>query len=164
MALVQDGWKVVVTFADQGKAAATTREYGMVSTAYDDIVTDLAAALPTIQAASDCPISSYQVTEVYINDALTLPANIQAENEAFLTVGLAGRPRESGNLSIPGAKIGCFLTTTGGGSDIVDPSDALVSNFVGLFAVGGTLTFSDGEHANASIVKGRRRNVKGKKS
>jgi len=161
MAFVAQNFEVEVTFEDNG-AQLVSRRYGVVAgTTYADLITALPATIATIAATSDCLVYSYAVRSIWANDTPTIPASgIQNENQALLTYKLLGKPLDSGTLSIPGAKPGIFVGTSGANANVVDMADTAVVDFGGLFVDGGLLTISDGDNIVLQGGKGKRRHTK----
>jgi len=161
MAFVASNFQLVVSFVDNG-GKTVDRTYNFVDgTVYADIITDIATTVATIAATSDCLISGYVVKSVFNNDTITLPAaGVQNENQAIITTPLLGKPRDSGTLTVPGAKIGMFVGSTGPAANVVNMAAGIVTSFIGLFVSGGIFTLSDGDNAILSGAFGKRRHTK----
>lgn len=161
MAFVAQDFELEVAFADNS-GAKVTRRYGVVSgTTYADLNTGLAAIISTIAATTDDLIVSYAIRSIWANDTITLPASgVENENQALLTLKLFNDPMHSGILTIPGAKPGIFVGTSGPNANVVDMADSAVTAFVGLFEDGGLLTVSDGQSVVLTGGKGKRRHSK----
>lgn len=161
MAFDAAGFKLVVTFADNS-GSKVDRTYNYVpDMVYADILTGIAATIATIAATTDDLITGYTIQTVFNNDTIVLPAaGVQSENQAIITTPLLGKPRDSGTLTIPAAKIGVFVNTSGPGANVVNTAASIVTNFVGLFVDGGIFTLSDGDLAIIAGMKGKRRHTK----
>jgi hypothetical protein len=161
MAFVSNHVELQLDLADSsGLTVKRTYEY-VAGTTVDDATTGLAAVLATVNALTDDVIVAYRLTEVFVEDTIVLPAaGVQSENQLIITAKIDGDPLESGTLTMPAPVIGAFVSATGPGSNIGDTSDALITNFTGLFADGGQFTFSDGELLNPVGMKAKRRHVK----
>jgi len=161
LAFTAQNFEVEVSFQDNG-AEIVSRRYGVVSgTTYADLLTALPATVATIAAMSDCLLRSYAVRSIWTNDTITLPASgVQNEDQALITAKINGDPLKSAILSIPGAKPGIFVGTSGENANIVDMTDSAVEAFIGLFLSGGLLTVSDGEEIITQGAKGKRRHTK----
>lgn len=169
MALVQTVWRVNINFMEtSGKIVSRTYEapvanfadFAALETAVQFAGTGFLAQLNVL---TDAVISSYQIEAVYVEDALALPAGVENQNEAFLSFKIEGDPTDSGNLSIPAANAGIFVSPTGAGYDIVDTGDGALLLWVGRFD-GGEFTVSDGEYVDMQTLRGVRRNVRSGKT
>lgn len=108
-------------------------------------------------------VASYRLTQVFVEDALVLPASgVENENQAFFSGKIVGDPTDSATQSIPAADPAIFVNTVGPGANVVDMADGAVTTWVGLFdqAGPGPWTISDGEYWESVTVKGKRRHVK----
>lgn len=161
MALVSQGWFVTFSFVDNGNNVVT-RRYKSRKAAFADVQTDVAAAIPLIQAVTDAVISGYLICEQFAEDNLTFPAaGIENENQALINVQLAGGVKKA-TLNIPAPKIDIFQSVAGPGANIVDIVDSDVINFFQMFSNTGSATppddaffISDGEIADI-LLKGKR--------
>ena len=164
MALVSTFFEVEVTFTESS-GKSVNRTYRADETIEDpaDLAVAWALALPFVNAMSDSVISKYVYKQIFVENALVLPADAENNDQALFSGKIAGDPTDSAILSVPAASIGIFQTTTGKGRDIVDMSDTAVQSFVDLFSAGGTngtWTISDGEQWSEATVSGVRRNTK----
>jgi len=163
MALVSDGLKLTVNLADNGGKPYTSRVFDLVVT---DI--SLAGAVATsiiakLNAVTDSAVASYFYGEVFVENALALPAaGVQNENQAILTAQVVGQPNKSAVVTIPAPVIGIFTNTSGKGANIVDMSDADLLAYLGIFdPTGGNEAYiSDGEQIVAAGASGKRRHTK----
>lgn len=153
MALVGAGWDVVVTYIDRG-ANTTTRTYPL--TAGIDTDAEIAAAVTDILTAAagvtDCVVSGYNVVHRFEEDALTIPtlATAEVSAQAEITGRLDGFATKTGKVVIPGPKPALFTATSGEGYNIVDPTNAAMLLYAGLFGVTANIaTVSDGEQFSA---------------
>jgi hypothetical protein len=163
MALVENGFELVVNLADNGGKPYGTKTYDLV----DDDPTTVGAVATSIMgkltAVTDSVIASYSINQKFINDALSLPAaGVQNENQAIVTCPIVGQPNKSAAITIPAAKIGIFTNTSGKGANIVDMGDAALLSYLGIFdPTGGNEAYiSDGEQIVAAAGGGHRRHVK----
>lgn len=163
MALVEDGFELVVQLADNGGKPYGQKTYDLV----DDDPTTVAAVATSIlgklTAVTDSVVAGYSINQKFINDALTLPASgVQNENQAIITATIVGQPNKSASVTIPGAKIAIFTNTSGKGANIVNMGNTALQTYLGIFdPTGGNEAFiSDGEQIVALSGSGKRRHVK----
>lgn len=171
MALVQRGYRLNVAFTEtSGKVvrrsyeapAISFADFAAFATAVQTALTGLIAEIQNVTASV---ISAYQLEELYVENALVLPAGAENQNQALWTGKISGDPSDSGIISIPAAFQGIFQTPTGPGHDIVDMNDLAVIAFINNFvAPNGAFTISDGEKLEAGTIAGVRRNVKSSKT
>lgn len=163
MAFVHHHFEVVAAFMESsGKTVERTYVALPASVAdMDQLIVLWAASLPTINAASDSVISSYSYKDVWIDNAVVLPADAENSDQAFGSAKIAGDPTDSGTFSIPAASIGCFVSATGKGRDIANSAPASIFfNYANLFGgATGDWTISDGERLDMGTLGGKRRNV-----
>lgn len=159
MALVAAFFELVVAFKDTGNDTVT-RTYRLNEAAYADAAPDAAALVAAVQAMTDCVVSGYSLNHRFIENALTLPAAAQNENQALFSGLIVGDPTDSAIASIPGIKSSLMSGATGKANNIVNMVSPTVIAFVGLFDVGGTASLSDGENWENTTVSGKRRHTK----
>ena len=165
MAFTQLKWVAEVGIADNsGSIVPRFYETDLDTFAdYDAFLAGFATLRSALQNMTDGPIASYRLSALFINDALTLPASgVENENQAFFSGKIAGDPTDSATQSIPAAKPGIFVATSGPGANVVDMGDAAVATWVALFdeTGPGPWLLSDGEHWANATVKGKRRHTK----
>jgi len=165
MALSQLKWFLEVGIADNS-GDITPRFYEMpVASAADfDAFTTASNALRAAQLnMTDGVIASYRIGALFVEDALALPASgVENENQAFFSGKISDDPTDSATQSIPAAKPGIFVATSGPGANLVDMSNGAVTTWIAFFDQSGPgpWTVSDGEYWTNASVKGRRRHVK----
>lgn len=159
MAIAQQNWELFSEWIDQG-GNVTSRTFQLVSTdTADDISavrTDASAVLAAFAAASDAKLKGYRLSAVYVEDALTLPAAAQVENNLQISAKIAGMPNKSARIEIPAPKETLFLATTGENNNRADFADPLLAAVVNLFKTTGNAYVSDGEQITDQDIKGRR--------
>lgn len=165
MAIVQLKWFLEVGIADNS-GDITPRFYEMPeanAADFDALTINANTLLTALGNMTDGHIANYRLGALFVEDALTLPlSGVENENQAFFSGKIFGDPTDSATQSIPAAKPGIFVATSGPGANVVDMSDGAVLTWAGLFdAVGpGPWTLSDGEYWVGATVKGKRRHVK----
>jgi len=160
MALVSDGWELSVGLVDNGRKPIQKR-YQLRAEDATEAAAAATAILGDLNGVTDLAISGYRLTEVFIEDALTIPTalNAQAENIAKIVVQLATSPLKKATLEIPGPADTLFVGAAGTANyDVVDTADALLAAYVEEFESTGSVYLSDGEDAATTnaIISGRR--------
>lgn len=145
---------MTINFVDTG-ANVTTKRFQMTAADYATAVTDAAAAIAEWESVTDAEIEAYTIQEVFTEDSPVLPAAVEIENQALITVGIVGEPLKSATLTIPAPSVGIMTSTVGDGYNTVDVSDADFVAWLAMFSTGGLFLISDGEVAGGS-PKGRR--------
>jgi len=162
MALTEKQLSVVASFVETSGRSVTREYVGDPATITN--VTELSVAwaleLANIKAMSKSVMGSYFYKVLFLEDALVLPADAINADEALFTAKLVGKPNKSGDLSIPAPVDTLFVSPTGKGFNVIDTGDALVSNYLDMFAAGGGWVFSDGDQLVKPTASGKRRNVK----
>lgn len=165
MAIVAAKWVAEVGIADNS-GDISPRFYEAPVAAFADFAAfqlsfnTLLTALNNMTAGV---VASYRLTQVFVEDALALPASgVENENQAFFSGKIVGDPLDSATQSIPAADPAIFVSTVGPGANVVDMSNGAVGTWIGLFdqAGPGPWTVSDGEYWQSVTVKGKRRHVK----
>ena len=165
MALAHAFFRLNVELAEtSGKT--TRKAYRLVAADAAAAATASGTILTRLQAVTDLKVKSYQIEDVFTDATFSLPiVAVQKENQAIITVGIDGQPTKSGTIVIPGPKAGVFVSTIGGGVDIVDTSAAIVTDYVAIFDTDNLALLSDGEVADVTtFFAGRRRHVKNRVS
>jgi hypothetical protein len=159
MALTSVGFFLSVQLVDGGDNTSVLR-YEMTAADYTTAVTDTAVILAALQAITDAVVRKYSINHVFGEAAFSFPAaTVQVENKASITVLLEGNDNKKANLKIPAPVIGIFTNPTGGGSNVVDLSDADLVTYFTMFQTGNECLISDGEVAD-SMVSGKRIHAK----
>lgn len=163
MALTEIGYELIVDFADNGGKPYSRRTYPLVSNVIADIPAIITAMLVTINAATDAVIAQYRLAQVFVEDALVLPAaGVQNENQAIISAPIIGRPNKTGVVTIPAAAIGNFVATSGKGANVVNTGAGIAQNYARMFDSnhGDEAYVSDGEFFDADQMAGKRRHTK----
>lgn len=159
MALVAQGWELVVNWVDR---AGDTARNVIALTATDDagdadaVFGSVASILAALNAGSDAVIASYFVAKRYVEGALTLPATAQVEMKAHISAKIDGDPTESAVFDLPAPTDAMFVDTTGENANIVDVDADPALSIIVMFDTGGVATISDGEHWDSETAKGKR--------
>lgn len=167
MALVSNGFELVVTLIDRG-SNTTTRVFDFTSgvDTYAEAVTETGNVLTALAAVTDCVVAGYSIKEKFEENALTLPAGATAEVSAHAEVSgrLAGYTTKRATVDIPGPKDAIFVSpTVGANYNVVNTANAAVLAYVGLFGTAGNVAYiSDGEQLDSANLdlKGKRTHSK----
>jgi len=165
MALAHLKFRLVVELGEtSGKS--TKKAFDLTAADYAAAVTASGTIMSRVVAASDLKVKSYSINDVFTDVDYTNPSTqVEKENQAIISVQLADRPGNNATLVIPGAKIGCFQTSTGPGKDIVDAAASIVTDFVAIYGADGLALTSDGEAVDSGQgIEGKRRHVKNRSS
>lgn len=162
MALVSQGWELVVTLMDSG-LNRSTKTFELNNPADATAAAAAASTLLTrLNAVTDAEIVGYRLAEVFAEDAVSTPgASVQLEAQALITVGLASSPLKTASIVIPAPNAGIFQAATGAGQNIVDLTDSALVTYLNSFATGGLALVSDGEEVETNdFRRGIRRTVR----
>lgn len=165
MALVRTGSILSVTLIDSG-GNLTTKEFQLTAADIAAAVTDGATIRTALLGVTDSVIASYRVSDVYVEDALVLPASAENEVRASITTYVKDNAGKKANISIPAPKIGMFDATSGAGKNTIgSPSNGggILSTYLALFQTGGQAYASDGEVLEG-FVRGVRTTVKSRQA
>lgn len=155
MALVQEGFRLVVSIADTG-FNITTRSYQLRGTTSALATADAAALLPTLIAVTDGAIVAYQIVETFTENAVVLPTGgRKITDQALVTVNIAGFGNKKASFNIPVPKDTIFVAAIGTNRDVVDLSDTALIAFSDQFKTTGSAFISDGESLN-NMFAGKR--------
>jgi len=155
MALVTQGFRLVTQMKDTG-GNLTTRSYQMTAADYATAQTDAVDIITKLKAVSDAAVSGYHIQEVFVENAFALPGAAEVENQALLTLPIAGKPNKSASVSIPAPNVGIMAGLTGPNFNVVDFTDTNLIAFVNLFITGGKAKLSDGEVVVLTNGRGKR--------
>lgn len=154
-------WLLSVTLVDNG-GKTSTLQYALRAADHTAAVTAAGLALAAIATVSAAVVKGYTLAQVFVEDALSLPATgVRVAEYANITVALDGFPNKVANLRIPAPLSSIFLAATGTNARIVDVTDADLQDYATLFAVGGPAYISDGEDLdinadNGGLIRGGR--------
>ena len=152
MALVSNGFELGVTLLDNS-GNDTTLSIAMRETVYATVVTDVATVLTALAAVSGGEVASYRITQVFMEDALSLPTvGFQAEVSASLTTFIEDAGTKKGNFRIPMPLPVVFVATIGAGANVVNTALQAVLDYHALFTTAGVANISDGEIAGGLLA------------
>lgn len=158
MALTADRWFTVFELKEtSGKS--TMLRFEQSAPADDAAARASAAALATdLAAITNSKISKYYSYQEFIEDAFSLPAAAENQNQALLILSIDGAPTKSAKIRVPAAVDGIYAAATGPNYDVVDVNDAALTAFVANFTTEALFYVSDGEQAD-DILSGHRRHL-----
>lgn len=169
MALVAGtpAFTLTVNLIDAG-GNISTKNYDLTSADATEAATDVSVVLNRIGLVTDAVVKSYSINQVFVEDALTLPANVEIENRASLVLQILDNPLKKARHEIPAPKIGLFMGATGTARNIVDVADTDLLSYLGIFGTGRECTISDGETienpvGGGGLVSGKRIHVASRK-
>ena len=146
MALVSAGFKLTVTLVDSSIEDQATLTYMLTAADNATAVASTATIIGLLQAVTAAVVKGYNLSQVFIEDALVPPAGVEIENRAKVLARINNEPLKTATFYIPGAADGVFLAPTGPGRNEVDPTDADLIAYAGIWVDGtGLATISDGE-------------------
>jgi hypothetical protein len=156
MALVTAGFVLRVVLIDNGGNTAV-REYDLVATTAANAATAAATILAALDAVTDAVVKSYTIGEVFVEDALSLPASgVQIENLAEIVLQITDDPLKKVVISIPAPVAGLFVGSSGPSANIVDVNDSALIAYAQTWEGVGEATISDGESITLPIISGKR--------
>jgi len=167
MALVTEGFEVMITVADNGDNRSTLT-YVCDPVTVIDFATAQTARLSIVGALdtlTQSVIVGTRLTEVQYEDAIVLPASlVENENKASITYQIAGQNKK-GNLKIPAPIPTLFVGTSGSSANQVNTQNAALTTYMGNFQAAGYFTISDGEKVSADpapngVIVGKRISAK----
>jgi len=152
MALVSTGFDLSITLLDNS-GNDTTLNVSMRETVYATVVTDVATVLNALNAVSGGEVASYRITQVFQEDALSLPSvGFQAEVSASLTTFVEDMGTKKANFRIPMPVPSVFVATIGSGANVVNTALQAVLDYHALFTTSGVANISDGEVAGGLLA------------
>lgn len=147
MALVTEGFEIMITVADNGNNRGTytficdpanVPDFATAQTARTSIRT-------AFDALTQAVIVGTRLTEVQYEDAIVYPASlVELENKASITYQILGQNKK-GNLKIPAPIPTLFIGSAGNAANQVNVVEPLLTTYVGNFFSAGYFTISDGE-------------------
>jgi len=165
MALVFQKYRLTVTFID---TAGEKVKRSVILTSPDDINAGSAALgiVTAYEAVSDAKIAGYEITKIFVENALSLPAAADNRDVCVVSAPIAGRPNKRGWYSFPAPKDTMFYGTTGPDANIAKMSQANMLVLLKVFASvanggWGTGLLSDGETITLQDAAGERQHRKG---
>lgn len=158
-------FELVIQLADNS-GKTTKKTFEMQATTAEDAATDAAAILSAFNAVTDGVVKSYSINQVFVENALVLPASgVENENQALLSIRLASDPTKYASFAIPAASPDIFVAASGAGANVVNTGSGIVNALVGLFTATNEAYLSDGELADSSLdFSGKRRHVASRNS
>lgn len=161
MALVNKGFELTVSLADNGANISTLRYEGN-PTLMTDFATGLALAqglITELEAITDSIVVGYRFSDVWFEDAIAYPpAGIENENKASISYLIDGT-NEVGNIKIPAPVIGIFVAPAGPSANQVNVGDADLNAFLDNFRTTGGFLINDGQFLDV-VLKGKRVSAK----
>ena len=155
MAFVLANRAITIQVRDSGNNE-TTRTFHMSAASDAAQATDAAIVLAAFDAVTDAKISSYTISQKYVENAFTLPVDVELENQMLVTLPIAGKPNKSGTVKIPAPPVALFNATSGEGRNQPNFLNSTLLAFLTLMTQPATIYLSDGEQASGGNYKGRR--------
>lgn len=147
MALVTAGFELSVTVVDQGNTPSVLT-YDLRGADAATAATQTATVLAALDPRTKSAIAGYRLTEVFVEDALTLPTDgANNAEKASVSVLLSGAGKKLANVKIPAPADSLFAAATGRGYNTV--LESAITPYLDLYKVtGGVANLSDGEQAS----------------
>lgn len=163
MALVEagdyGGFELHVLLTDSSGVDVSKVVYKLVAADYAAAAAAGATIRTRLLTVTDAVIKGYSIIQRFVENALTLPADVEIENRASVTARITGDPTKVANVTIPAADIGIFQNATGSGRNKVDVVDNNLLTYLGTWQLtGGLAVLSDGEFLDDTnvVVEGKR--------
>lgn len=157
MALVSDGYELVVVLKDTGNNSTTMR-WDLTAVSAAAAETDALAIIAVLNPITDAEIVSYRVSHKFIEDAFSFPSAAEVEKKASIIALIDGESVKTCNFKIPAPNVGIFQGSEGDAFNIVDISDTALLSYALVFQTAGEATISDGE-VMGDLLKGKRISV-----
>ena len=165
MALVFQKYRLTVTFID---TAGEKVKRSLILTAANDTVatSDSVGIVNAYAAVTDAKIAGYEITKIFAENALVLPAAADNKEVCVVNAPIAGRPNKRGWYSFPAPKDTMFYGLTGNDANIAKMSQPNMLVLLKVFASvanggWGTGLLSDGETITLQDAAGERQHRKG---
>jgi len=158
MALTAGRWFTVIELAETSNKRTTKRFEQSAPADYAAALASATALATDIAAVSDAVVTKYYPYQEYVEDALSLPASAELQNQAVLQFSIEDEPTKTGKVVIPAPKASIFAAAEGPNYDVVDVADADVIAFRNNFTSEALYYVSDGEQAE-DLLGGKRRHV-----
>jgi len=161
MALVSDGYELRVTLKDTGNNS-TTMAYALTAVTAAAAETDALAIIAVLNAITDAVISTYRVSQKFIEDSFSLPAAAEIEKKASVVGLISGSSIKTADFNVPAPVVGIMMGSDGEAYNTVDISDAALLSYAAVFQAAGEATISDGE-VLGDLIRGKRITVRSRK-
>lgn len=144
MAIVSTGFVGTITLLDE-EGSRSVLQYALTAATFAAAATDMGDILTRLGAITDAEIGGYSVAEVFAEDTVVLPDDVENEKRATISCKVAGTlPQQYVNIVIPAPAGGIFVSETGPNAKVVDPNDTDLRAYLATFANGGEATVSNG--------------------
>lgn len=140
---------LTLTFQD-AQADRVSRRYELQAANYADAASAALVVIGYLEDVTAADIVKYEVTQTFEADDASLPAGTDVSQGALIAMRINGQPSKTATASIPAPAAGIFTATTGEDANKVDPNDAAVIAFWGMFTPDGECFISDGEEVQES--------------
>lgn len=160
MALAAKPVEVTVTLVDKLGKKSIMRFSMQAGVDHAANLANAAAVVAALGAVTYSTIAGYSVNYPFAENAFALPAETTGLNAQYaLIVNRVDATEEKwATMKVPNPDRGIFIATTGSNAGKLDPSDAAVIAYVGLFVDGAEAYISDGEF----LLAASQDNTKGK--
>lgn len=165
MALSFQKYRLTITFIDT--AGEKVKRSVQLIAANDAEARGVSIGIVTaMQNLSDAKVSGYEITIIFVENALTLPAAADNKEVVVFSAPLAGNSAKRGWFSVPAPAGFMFYATTGNNANIANMNHVTVLQLVKMFALvadGGfsAARLSDGETIKLIDLAGERQHRKG---
>lgn len=159
MALVSDGFDLRVALTDSSGTDVSHITYKLVAADAAAAATATTTILGLLAAVSDAVVKGYSISQRFVEDAITLPANTELENRAVVVCAIDGNPLKTATIVIPAANSDIFQSPTGAGRNLINVANTDLLAYIDIWQVTGALaSISDGEFLdNTSVIRSGKR-------
>lgn len=150
MALASVGFETTIMLKD-GRNRRFNKIYKLDSADLTAATSDVAVIVAALAAVTQLKIEGYRISEVFMENAFTLPSyTVNGYDQAAIVGNLEGE-LETVTFYIPGPTIDIFQSTSGAGANIVDVTHVGLNSYAGIWKTStGVANISDGEYLDDS--------------
>lgn len=152
------GFRLVVNLVDQG-GNKSIQQFQLTGVDFATATAQATLIRGYLEAVTGLAVAAYNIAQVFEEDT-ELFGTAEAENVALVSARIDSAEIKYATVRIPGPVDGIFQAGSGPLYNVVDPSDADLQNFLGIYETGAQATISDGESLLDPAVAG---NVTGKR-
>lgn len=151
MAIVPVGFSATIDLVDTSGTVSQLR-YDLTSLTMADAIADAGTIPALLDPLTNATVRGINVTQRFLENAFTLPANAENAVKAEISAFIAGEGTKKATFRIPSPAIALFTSGSGAGFNVVDIGNADLLAYAGIWETGtGFATISDGEELVAPV-------------
>lgn len=154
MAFVDQLFTFIINVKDNGDNQSKF-VFDMTAADYATAIADIPVIVAAVQGVTAAPISSYSLSQRWVQDAFGYPASgVHVEDRAEIIARILDDPVKTAKFYIPAPQADLFVGLAGPDANRINTAAPDLVTFAGLYQAGAEAFISDGENLEAGSTNG----------